>query len=817
MFNRLTFLFGFSLLISPVSAQTVRSYSGIYPSLAMFNNEGECGTGAVMPWCCRLWVITYGPHKPYGSSDKLYEITSDMMQTVRSESIGGTPANRLIHRESGQMFIGPYVIDGKGNVRVIPVSAMPGRLTGMSRSYTNPADKVVYATMEEGFYEVDVNTLAVNTWFEDGNVLRRKGIISTFESPLLAGVHGKGFYMGQGVYVYSNNGDDAPRAKYDPRIESGILAEYDGKSWKQIKRCQFTEVTGPGGIEGNANPDTDPIWALGWDYKSVLLGVRTAGSGWSFYRLPKASNSYDGAHGWNTEWPRIRNVGCGSDSFYLMTMHGMFWNFPRTFSSVNTAGLRPLTSYLKVIGDFCQWNGRLVFGCDDTAKSEFLNKRSAKGGIAGPGQSQSNLWFTSLDQPYHTGTSDACGSVWQSETVESRTVSDPFLFAGWNNRTVWMKNSGSSDVKLTFEVDIDGRGTWTKAFTRKLKHGCSDMVSMEKVAGEWIRVRAEGTSQLTVSFVYGDESSRRIVDRNLFEGMSKIGDKQYSGGLIYALGDNRRTMGVLSADISNGKMTSSSYYELDENMSLKKSDSKTDAAFIQQNVSIPKNVVSSDSSSYIVIDDKKRRWRLPKNSYMYDGLMENGLMRVCREVATERDLFNCGGTFFELPAENADGYAHIRPVCTHGLQINDYASYRGLQVMTGISPDAVAGEHIIKSDDGQCAVWAGAIDDLWKLGKPVGYGGPWFNTHVDSGKYSDPYLVSHYDKKTLTMEHKSDKTVTFTMEIDPTGDGIWMSYASWKVKPGEKMTVALPRGNFARWIRFVSDTDTTVTTWLKYE
>jgi hypothetical protein len=30
-----------------LGAQEPRSVSGIYPSLAMFNNEGECGTGAV--------------------------------------------------------------------------------------------------------------------------------------------------------------------------------------------------------------------------------------------------------------------------------------------------------------------------------------------------------------------------------------------------------------------------------------------------------------------------------------------------------------------------------------------------------------------------------------------------------------------------------------------------------------------------------------------------------------------------------------------------------------------------------------------------
>src|SRR5690554_7891413 len=80
-----------------------RQVSGIYPHLAYYNNEGECGTGAVVPWAGRLWVITYGPHLPFGSSDKLYEITPDLQQITFPESIGGTPANRMIHKESNQI------------------------------------------------------------------------------------------------------------------------------------------------------------------------------------------------------------------------------------------------------------------------------------------------------------------------------------------------------------------------------------------------------------------------------------------------------------------------------------------------------------------------------------------------------------------------------------------------------------------------------------------------------------------------------------------------------------------------------------------
>lgn len=140
-----------------------RSISGIYPHLAYYNNEGECGTGAVVPWADKLWVITYGPHLPLGSSDMLYEIDQDLNMQIRPESIGGTPANRMIHKESEQLFIGPYAIGKNGEVRTIPYTDMPGRHTGNARHLTDPANKIYYASMEEGFYEVDVHDFVCQT------------------------------------------------------------------------------------------------------------------------------------------------------------------------------------------------------------------------------------------------------------------------------------------------------------------------------------------------------------------------------------------------------------------------------------------------------------------------------------------------------------------------------------------------------------------------------------------------------------------------------------------------------------------------------
>lgn len=55
-----------------------------------------------------------------------------------------------------------------------------------------------------------------------------------------------------------------------------------------------------------------------------------------------------------------------------------YWRLPKSFSPSNPDGIRPVSTYLKVIGDICRWGDRIVFGCDDQTKDEFLGKRGLK-------------------------------------------------------------------------------------------------------------------------------------------------------------------------------------------------------------------------------------------------------------------------------------------------------------------------------------------------------------------------------------------------------------------------------------------------------
>ncbi len=799
--------------------QDIDSISGIYPHLAYYNNEGECGTGAVVPWADRLWVITYGPHRPNGSSDKLYEITPDLKQLVHDESIGGTPANRMIHRESNQLFIGPYAISNEGEVRVIPYSVMPGRHTGNARHLTDPAGKIYYGTMEEGFYEVDVNSLDVTVLYGDANKGGFRDDATSTNYAMLPGVHGKGLYSGQGYMYYTNNGEGTQEALRKFDVEAGSLCEWDGKEWKLVRRNQFVEVTGPGGVYGNDNPDTDPIWSTGWDHKSVILGVREPDKGWSFYRLPKASHSYDGAHGWNTEWPRIRNVGTEAAPDYLMTMHGLFLSFPKTFTSGNSKGIRPRSAYLKVIGDFTRWNDGLVFGCDDSAQKEFLNKRKAKGNIEGPGQSNSNLWFTSLSKPDELGPATAEGTVWAKEQIKANEYSEPFLFAGWDIRNCWIWNGGKQTVTFTLETDANGNNQWEELRMVQVEAGESAFLSFATTdKGEWIRVKANKDTYTTVSFNYVMADGRQQLPAKMFAGLSPVDNVGYLGGLLYGLGDNRRALGLLANTVVDGKKTEVGYYEMSDKLELVRKEDAETADFIREQFAIPQQVIAIESGSILIVDDENRRWRLPLGNDAFRSLTDQGLLRICREVATERDLLHCMGTFYELPAENADGYAKIRPVSTHNYQINDYASYRGMLILTGVEPkEGKNNPHMVVSADGKAAVWAGVIDDLWELGKPVGRGGPWKDSEVKKGIPSDPYLFGFYDKKELSLSHEEERPVTFSIEFDPTGNGDWMNYQAVTVKPGETYSYTFPTGIEARWIRFTTDTDARATTWLEYK
>jgi hypothetical protein len=238
--------------------------------------------------------------------------------------------------------------------------------------------------------------------------------------------------------------------------------------------------------------------------------------------------------------------------------------------------------------------------------------------------------------------------------------------------------------------------------------------------------------------------------------------------------------------------------------------------WMKKNVPIPQNVITVDAAS-VLIEEKGKRWRLPKGDAAFDRPGALGDERIDREVCTERDLLNVHGTFYELPAENAGGFAKVRPVATHNRRIKDYASYRGLLVMSGVAADAPRDNpHIIRSDDGQCALWAGTVDDLWQFGKPRGVGGPWKDTAVKANEPSDPYLMTGYDQKSLTLSHDASEKVSMRVEVDISGTGQWVAYRAFDVPAGKELKHVFPEAFAAYWVRVVSNRNAKATAVFNY-
>jgi hypothetical protein len=158
----------------------------------------------------------------------------------------------------------------------------------------------------------------------------------------------------------------------------------------------------------------------------------------------------------------------------------------------------------------------------------------------------------------------------------------------------------------------------------------------------------------------------------------------------------------------------------------------------------------------------------------------------------------------------------MRPVTTHNRHLSDFASWRGLFVIAGVAADATNSAHVVRSDDGQAALWLGGVDDLWRLGAPAGVGGPWKETAVTANTPSDPYLMFGYERKVLELAHTNATPVTFVVEVDFAADNSWGEYTRFTIVPGQTFQHVFPDSYSAHWVRLRSDTATRATAQFSY-
>ena len=411
--------------------------SGVFPHLAVkadhLPRRTETGIGALMPWANRLWFVTYVAHKQAsGSGTGLFCVDDRLTLQKHPESVVGTYANRMIHGPSHQAIIGPHIIGIDGNVRTFE-DLIDIRITATAQHLVNPEYQVYMLGMEGELFEADVHTMKVRQIADLTEELDLPGRDDAdYASP-----HFKGMYSNHGRLVVANN--SYLESDYLGTAAHGRLAEWDGAKWTILDTAQYNEVMGRTSIG-------DAIFAVGADRASAILRVFTDGA-WQTYRLPKGTHAQD--HSFTTEWPRIREV---ESERWLLNASGIVYELPAMQYSGKVWGLRPVCTHLRIIGDFCSWNGLLVMAGDQTTPIGDTN--------AYVGQPQANLWLGKTDDLWSWGRPQGWGGPWYRSTIIAGEPSDPFLMTGFGSKCLHLSHDAPGEVAVTVEVDFHGDGDW---------------------------------------------------------------------------------------------------------------------------------------------------------------------------------------------------------------------------------------------------------------------------------------------------------------------------------------------------------------------
>jgi hypothetical protein len=347
------------------------------------------------------------------------------------------------------------------------------RLAATARHLVDPANKVYFLGMEGEFFEADVRTLKVTLLFD---LLR--------ELDVRGASHFKDAYTDHGRVVVANN-SYYPR-DFERGESDGRLAEWDGKQWKVLARTQFNTVTGR--CEGDLGRG---IYAVGQDRASALLHVFLPATGWKTYRLPKGTHTQD--HAWTTEWPRIREV---ESERWLMDASGLFYELPAMTYANAVWGIVPICRHLRIIGDYCSWNGLLVLAGDQTTPINDSNPFV--------GQPQANLWFGKTDDLWRFGGKPAgWGGPWWDTAVKGGEPSDPFLMTGFHEKCLHVSHSDTEPLRIGIELDFKGTGAWHQVAEVRTTSSYGCHVFPTGLNAHWVRLVPDRSCTATAQFIYG--------------------------------------------------------------------------------------------------------------------------------------------------------------------------------------------------------------------------------------------------------------------------------------------------------------------------
>lgn len=196
----------------------------------------------------------------------------------------------------------------------------------------------------------------------------------------------------------------------------------------------------------------------------------------------------------------------------------------------------------------------------------------------------------------------------------------------------------------------------------------------------------------------------------------------------------------------------------------------------------------------VLYKQKWHRYRLPFGSQSWNHTWNTEWMRI-RFAQTERHLMDAFGLFYDLPnLFYGDQYFGVMPISRHLRVTPDFVHYNGYFVMASDQTDHTVGQP-------QSGLWWGSIDDLWSFGKPQGWGAVWKQSEVAKGATSDAYLMTGFDKKSVTLLCGKGERGAVDIEVDVLGNGDFRRMTTLRTGKEGMANYSFPDGFSAHWVR----------------
>ncbi len=377
-----------------------------------------------------------------------------------------------------------------------------------------------------------------------------------------------------------------------------------------------------------------------------------------------------------------------------------------------------------------------------------------------------------------------------------------------NNR----HRQGPAADRFTLQVDRRGDGSWTDLeIVGSTGERLRDALFAGGTDAVWLRLTTDRDC-LATAFLH--QTTSRFVDggaadnKAIFAGLANVGDSNARAALIYAAKRNRN-LRVITGDDRYFDFTKAGFeFKADEPDAKLKGVLHVEPEFTVDDAS----VVLKSRGRKVTTSEGQRGIRPPFASGWPRAVTRSRIGTSSRQHPWHL-LRSSFGHQRSTAGVESDA-SRCQPL---------QADHRFLFVERTVGADRCSSERnqrrprirqatITKSLSGSAALTTSG-----NLGKPVGQGGPWFDSEAKAGVASDPYLMTGYDKKHVKLFHQSSESVSITLQIDIDGNGTWVAFRSFVVEPDQVVDYEFPTGFSACWVRAVSDRDTEATLTLKYQ